>query len=83
MREKHPLLYPLYDEIYQQGNRSYWELLNQRLSAFAQAQGLHYVRDDDSFTQPFDAPPVMVNFFYHEEIKKSAKKRNNLPEQRR
>lgn len=74
IREKHPQLMPLYDEIYQRGNRCYWETLNDCLSAFAQEQGLRYVRDDDSFTQPFDAPPTVVNFFYHEEIKKSAKK---------
>lgn len=74
IRDKHPRLVPLYDEIYQHGNRSYWETLNSRLSAFTQEQGLRYMRDDDSFTQPFDAPPTVVNFFYHEEIKKSAKK---------
>ena len=74
IRKKHSQLMPLYGEIYQRGNRRYWETLNDRLSAFAQEQGLRYVRDDDSFTQSFEAPPTMVNFFYHEEIKKSAKK---------
>lgn len=74
IREKHPQLMPLYDEIYQYRNRRYWETLNDRLSAFAQEQGLRYVRGDDSFTQLFDAPPTVVNFFYHEEIKKSAKR---------
>ena len=73
IREKHPQLMPLYDEIYQHGSRRYWEMLNDLLSAFAE-QGLRYVRDDDSFTQPFDALPTVVNFFYHEAIKKSAKK---------
>ncbi len=73
IREKYPTLMPLYDEIYRHGNRRYWETLNSRLSIFAQEQGLRYVRDDDSFTQPFDAPPTVVNFFYHAEIKKSAK----------
>lgn len=74
IREKQPQLVPLYDDIYRFGNRSYWERLNNQLFAFAQAQGLRYVRNEDSFTQPFDAPPTLVNFFYHEEIKKSAKK---------
>lgn len=32
----------------------------------------------DNIERPFDAPPVIVNFFYHGEIKKSAKKRQNL-----
>lgn len=74
IRKTYPQLMPLYNEIYQNGNRSYWEALNSRLSAFVQKQGFRYVRDDDSFSQPFDAPPTIVNFFYHEEIKKSAKK---------
>lgn len=74
IREKYPQLMPLYDEIYKQGNRNYWENLNNRLSTFAQKRGLRYIRDNDNFTQPLDAPPTIVNFFYHEEVKKSAKK---------
>ena len=74
INENHLQLMPLYNEIYQHGDRTYWEKLNDRLCGFTQKQGLRYVRDDDSFTQPFDAPPTVVNFFYHEEIKKSAKK---------
>lgn len=74
IRGTYPQLMPLYNEIYQYGNRNYWEALNSRLLAFAQEQGFRYVRDDDSFLQPFDAPLTIVNFFYHEEIKKSAKK---------
>ena len=41
---------------------------------FTAAEGLTYVRDDDSMKRPFEAPPIVVNFFFHEEIKKSAKK---------
>ena len=74
IRQKYPQLVPLYDEIYRHGNRAYWEMLNSQLSAFAEQQGLRYVRNDDSFAQSFDAPPAIVNFFYHEEVKKSAKK---------
>lgn len=74
IRQKHLNLMSLYDEIYRNGNRCYWEKLNEQLGVFAQEQGLRYVRDDDSFLQPFDASPTVVNFFYHEEIKKSAKK---------
>lgn len=32
-----------------------------------------YVRDDDTLQLPFDTPPAMVNFFYHEQVKRSAK----------
>ena len=67
-------LMPLYEEIYNHGSRLYWETLDAQMREYAQQNGLEYVRDDDSMKKPFDAPPVIVNFFYHEEIKKSAKK---------
>ena len=74
IREKRPELYPLYEEIYINGSRAYWEALDGRVRAYALQNGLEYVRDDDTVSRPFDEPPVIVNFFYHEEIKKSAKK---------
>ena len=74
IREKRPELYPLYEEIYIHGSRAYWEALDGRVRAYALQNGPEYVRDDDTVSRPFDEPPVIVNFFYHEEIKKSAKK---------
>ena len=74
IREKYPKLYPLYEEIYIQGSRTYWEALDERVRAYARQNSLEYVRDDNTIHKPFDEPPVIVNFFYHEEIKKSAKK---------
>lgn len=74
IREKHPELYPLYEEIYIQGSRTYWETFDERVRAYATKNDLEYVRDDNTIHKPFDEPPVIVNFFYHEEIKKSAKK---------
>ena len=73
MLETHPELVPLYDEIYKKKNRVYWEALDAELRAYAAREGLFYVRDDDSMLRPFDAPPAIVNYFYHEEVKKSAK----------
>ena len=71
IREKRPELVPLYEEIYVKGKRDYWERLNVELKAYAEELGLPYVRDDDSIKRPFDAPPIVVNYFYHEEVKKS------------
>lgn len=71
--ERHPGLIPLYEEIYSQGNRSYWEALDGTVRSYAEENGLEYLRDDDSTDRPFDGPPVIVNFFYHGEIKRSAK----------
>ena len=74
IQEKYPELFSLYQEIYQKGNRRYWELLDTELKSYAAEIGLDYVTNDDSMKRPFDAPPVIVNYFYHEQIKKSARK---------
>ena len=72
IREKRPELEPLYRDIYQRGSRGYWQALDEELHAYCEGLGLPYVTNDDSMTRPFDAPPVVVNFFYHSEIKRSA-----------
>ena len=74
IRQQHAELVPLYEEIYSKGNRDYWEKLDTELRAYAKESGLSYVRNDDSMNLPFDSPPLLVNFFYHEEIKKSVMK---------
>ncbi len=74
IREKYPDLYPLYEEIYIQGSRTYWEALDERVRVYSMQNSLEYVRDDNTINKPFDEPPIIVNFFYHEEIKKSAEK---------
>lgn len=75
IKEKYPHLVPLYDEIYRYGSREYWEELDEILKDFTEEIGLPYVRNDDTMKTPFNAPPTVVNFFYHEEIKKSAGKK--------
>lgn len=73
IKEKYPHLFPLYQEIYHRKNLSYWERLDAKLKSFTAKIGLDYVTNDDSIQRPFDAPPVVVNYFYHDQIKKSAK----------
>lgn len=75
IKEKYPALLPLYQEIYNRGSRSYWETLDTELKEYATEIGLDYVTNDDSMKRPFDAPPLVVNYFYHSEIKKSALRR--------
>lgn len=74
IQRKYPDLMPLYQEIYNNNDRRYWELLDSELKAWATEIGLDYVTNDDSMSRPFEAPPIIVNFFYHSEIKKSAGK---------
>lgn len=70
IRKKYPEWLPLYEAIYLQGRRAYWETLDEALRKYAERAGLLYVRNDDDRQMPFEAPPVLVNFFYHEEIRK-------------
>lgn len=74
IREKHPDLLALYQAIYQRNDRAYWALLDEQMREFTRAEGLPYVRDDDSMRRAFSEPPVVVNYFFHEQIKKSAKR---------
>ncbi len=74
IKEKYPQLSPLYHEIYDCKDRSYWTALDKECKAFAAEIGLDYVTNDDSMTRDFNTPPVIVNYFFHEQIKKSARK---------
>lgn len=71
IQQKYPHLMLLYDEIYLQGRRTYWEQLDEQMRTYAHENDLEYVRNRDDMDRPFTAPPVIVNFFYHEEIKKN------------
>lgn len=73
--EKFPKLKSLYSDIYSRNRRDYWIWLDQEIQRYATSLGLEYVTNDDSLKRPFDSPPVVVNYFYHSEIKKSAQKR--------
>ncbi|MBO4779289.1 MAG: hypothetical protein J5497_01485, partial [Selenomonadaceae bacterium] len=69
IREKFPSLLPLYDEIYRRRDLRYWSELNKIVGDYAAKNNLQYVRNRDDFNQDFDAPPIIVNFFFHEQIK--------------
>lgn len=73
----HSELIPLYEDIYKRKDRSYWELLNDELQQYVAEQGLEYLTNDDSICRPFDQSPVVVNYFYHEQIRPSAKKKKS------
>lgn len=77
--EKYPNLVPLYEMIYQKRDRSYWAMLDEEIRKFTEDEGLLYVRNDDSVSQPFEEPPIVVNYFFHEEIIPSSKKTKVLP----
>ncbi len=70
----HPELDGLYRDIYTKKSRDYWTQLDQEIRAYTAKEGMPYIRDDDQHRAPFGEPPVVCNYFYHEEITKSAKK---------
>ena len=74
INEKHPELNGLYDEIYNRGNRHYWKVLDAEIREFTEKEGLQYLRNDDSMKRPFSEPPVVVNYFFHEEVRKNNRK---------
>ena len=73
--EKYTGLAPLYEAVYKKGDRSYWAMLDEEMRRFTREEGLLYVRNDDSVKRPFEEPPIVVNYFFHEEIIPSAKKK--------
>ena len=74
VHEHHPRLDTLYHDIYTRKDRTYWHELNADLSHFCADRGLRYVRNDDTTHARHGEPPVVVNYFYHEEIIPSARK---------
>lgn len=72
IKEKFPKLLPLYNEIYYRKNPQYWFELDKIVAEYAAENNLEYVRNHDYLHRDFDAPPVIVNFFFHEQIKKTA-----------
>lgn len=72
VHEKYPKLLPLYNEIYYRKNLRYWFELDKIVADYAAKNHLEYVRNRDYLHRDFDAPPVIVNFFFHEQIKKTA-----------
>ena len=64
----HPELDRLYYDIYTKKDRSYWSELDADLRQFCANEGLPYLRNDDSVRAKHGEPPVVVNYFFHEEI---------------
>jgi len=74
IHQYHPELDGLYHDIYAKKDRTYWSELDADMRAYTQREGLPYVRNDDSVRSKHGEPPVVVNYFFHEEIIPSARK---------
>ena len=74
--EKYPQLLPLYQEIYNRNDRTYWRALDGSVKEYAERNGFLYVIDEEPFLRSPTGKPVIINYFYHSEIKQSAKTQN-------
>ena len=73
--ENYPDLLPLYRQIYNKNDRTYWEILDRKVSEYAREKGFLYVVDKEPFLRDPTGNPIIINYFYHSQIKQSAKKR--------
>ena len=67
--EKHPDLMPLYDEIYNKKNRSYFEALEKKAEELAERYGCRFVDNETPYERVPKGHPTIVNYFYHEEVR--------------
>lgn len=69
IREKYPGLAPLYQEIYTKNNKAYWKELESDVKDYALSNGFPYVVNDLPYERSVPGYPVIVNYFYHEQIR--------------
>ncbi len=69
---KHKELLPLYREIFCFNNKSYWKAVDKEIRKCANDIGLEYVVNSNPIEQEFASPPIIVNYFYHELIRKNS-----------
>ena len=72
--QKYPVLLPLYREIYNKNDTTYWKILDQKVADYACANDFMYVIDEEPFLRNPTGKPTIINYFYHSQIKQSAKK---------
>ena len=60
---------PLYDEIYNKHNRSYFEALEVKAAEMAKKYDCPFVDNEMPYGRVPQGHPVIVDYFYHEEIR--------------
>ena len=65
---RYPHLSGLYRQIYLEKDRSWWHGLDRKIAEFREKEGLTYVRNQDPELAGEKRLPVVVNYFFHEEI---------------
>ena len=80
IQEKYPDLVPLYDAIYNKKDRSYFQMLEQKAKRLAGNNHCPFVDNELPYGRAEQGHPVIVDYFYHEEVRGSENtgKRRNL-----
>lgn len=68
---KYPQLVPLYDSIYNKGDRSYFQKLERKAEAMAKENGCPFLDNELPYGRAEQGHPVIIDYFYHEEVKGS------------
>ena len=71
IQEKYPHLFPLYDTIYNKGDRSYFRGLEEQAEHLARECGCPFVDNELPYGRAEPGHPVIVDYFYHEEVRGS------------
>ncbi len=71
IRKQHPDLVPLYQTIYQKGDRRYFRELEQQAAALAAENDCPFVDNELPYGRATPGHPVIVDYFYHEEVRGS------------
>lgn len=64
IKDNHPDVHALYDEIYNKKRMDYWESLEKEISMFAKQNGFLYMVNDLPYGRSEKGKPVIVNYFW-------------------
>lgn len=62
---------PLYDAIYNKGDRSYFKELEKQAEIMASENGCLFLDNELPYGRAEKGHPVIVDYFYHEEVRGS------------
>lgn len=71
IQEKYPDLLPLYRAIYQKGDRSYFRELEEQAARLAAENDCPFMDNELPYGRAVPGHPVIVDYFYHEEVRGS------------
>lgn len=71
IQDNYPDLVPLYNAIYNKKDRTYFQLLEKKAEQMAKQNNCLYVDNELPYGRSPKGHPVIVNYFYHEEVKGS------------